>query len=288
MLWVKFFLVDLTLLMLLGSQNACGVLDFKPKQKTPSPTPTPTPTPEIWQPAISTSWQLQLTGTIDTSLPVQMYDIDLFDASQDTIDQLHAQGIKVICYFSAGTKEAWRTDVGDLPASAVGNALGNYPDENWLDIRDATVRKIMAARMDTAVSKKCDGLDPDNVDAFTYDTDGNDQNDTGFGLTASDQLDYNRFLATEAHARVLGIGLKNDVDQIAELINYFDWMIDEECFYYNECDKLLPFVQQGKAVFEIEYGDQTTANNVCQEASSRNFNTLIKNKNLDNFRIPCP
>ena len=33
----------------------------------------------VWRPAPCTSWQWQLTGTIDTSFDVEMYDIDLFD-----------------------------------------------------------------------------------------------------------------------------------------------------------------------------------------------------------------
>jgi hypothetical protein len=39
-----------------------------------------------------------------------MYDIDLFDAPQSTIDSLHAAGKIVICYFSAGSFEDWRPD----------------------------------------------------------------------------------------------------------------------------------------------------------------------------------
>lgn len=50
-------------------------------------------------------------------------------------------------------------------------------------------------RLDVAVYKGCDGVEPDNVDGYT--------NNTGFILTAEDQLMYNRFLADEAHERGL-------------------------------------------------------------------------------------
>ena len=59
----------------------------------------------IWQPLPGTSWQWQLQNSIDTSFDVQMYDIDLFDAPQATIDTLKADGRKIICYFSAGSYE---------------------------------------------------------------------------------------------------------------------------------------------------------------------------------------
>ena len=62
-------------------------------------------TGEWWEPVPGTSWQWQLSGETDPTLDVQMYDIDLFEAQQEVIDQLHAHGRVVICYFSAGTYE---------------------------------------------------------------------------------------------------------------------------------------------------------------------------------------
>src|SRR6185503_12555875 len=105
----------------------------------------------------------------------------------------------------------------------------------------------MRARMDVAVTRGCDAVDPDNVDGFA--------NPSGFPLTAEDQLDYNRFLAAEAHARGLAVGLKNDVGQVDDLVADFDFQVNEECFDYDECDTLVPFVDAGKAVFQLQYGD---------------------------------
>jgi hypothetical protein len=96
---------------------------------------------EVWQPQPGTSWQWQLTGSVDTSIDVVMYDIDLFDVPQATIDSLHADGRIVICYFSAGSREDWRPDAGEFPQGAIGNRLDNWPGENWIDIHDATVRE---------------------------------------------------------------------------------------------------------------------------------------------------
>ena len=251
-------------------------------QPNPQPTPQPNPQPDpggIWRPAPGTSWQWQLTGTIDTSLNVKMFDIDLYDASQSIIDKIHAKGAKVICYFSAGSREDWRPDAGQFPSAAIGDELDGWPGENWIDIRNAGVRDIMKKRLDLAKTKKCDGVEPDNIDGYS--------NQNGLGLTASDQLSYNRFLATEAHARGLSIGLKNDLDQVKALVADFDWALNEECFQYDECDLLKPFIQAGKAVFTAEYGGQSLVNQICPKANALNFDTIIKNLDLDAFRIAC-
>lgn len=239
----------------------------------------------VWVPPPGTNWQWQLTGTIDTSLDVEMYDIDLFDAPQAVIDALHADGRIVVCYFSAGSYEDWRPDAGDFPMQALGKPLDGWPGERWLDVRDPMVRAVQAARLDLAAAKNCDGVEPDNVDGY--------QNDTGFPLTARDQLDYNTWLATEAHARGLSVGLKNDLDQVEALEPLFDWALDEECVAYDECDRLAPFVAAGKAVFHVEYVDdpaegQAKADAVCPVTAPLSFSTLIKQWDLDAWRIACP
>ena len=135
------------------------------------------------------------------------------------------------------------------------------------------------ARLDRAKMRGCDGVEPDNVDGYA--------NANGVGLTASSQLDYNRFLADEAHMRGLSVGLKNDLDQIPQLVDRFDWALNEECFKYSECGTLKPFIDAGKAVFQVEYGTQTRANAVCPSAVARKFSTLVKKLELDATRIAC-
>lgn len=98
----------------------------------------------------------------------------------------------------------------------------------------------MSKRLDLAKSKGCDGVEPDNIDAYIQ------VNGGGFKVTYQDQLNYNIWLAREAHARNLSIGLKNDVDQVKDLVSHFDWALNEECYQYNECDTLLPFIRGKK------------------------------------------
>jgi Glycoside-hydrolase family GH114 len=59
----------------------------------------------VWHPAPVTSWQIQLTGTVDTTPDVQMFDIDLFDVDASVVATLHHKGAKVICHTSAGRFE---------------------------------------------------------------------------------------------------------------------------------------------------------------------------------------
>jgi len=65
--------------------------------------------------------------------------------------------------------------------------------------------------MDLCKSKGFDSVDADNVDGYT--------NTTGFPLTAADQLAYNASLRTpRTRGRGLTIALKNDLDQIPQLV----------------------------------------------------------------------
>lgn len=230
-------------------------------------------TSNVWRPRPGTTWQWQLSGEIDTSLAVEMYDVDLFVAPDTALRQLHSRGVKIVCYFSAGTYEPNRPDTGALPAKVIGKSLPNWPDERWLDIRSPVVRALVRSRLDLAVKRGCDGVEPDNVDAY--------DNDSGFTLTGDDQLAFNRFIAAEAHLRKLSVGLKNDLDQIPALVDSFDWALVEECMHYNECDALAPFIRANKAVFHVEYRD------ACPVAKPGRFDTLIKRSELDAFRVSC-
>jgi hypothetical protein len=232
-----------------------------------------------WKPKPGTSWQIQLNGALDTSLAVDVYDVDLFDTPAATITALHQRGHKVICYFNAGAHEDWRPDAADFPGGVVGSAMEGWAGERWVDIRSLALRKLLRARLDLAVQKGCDGVDPDNVDGYLH--------RTGFPLTAEDQLTFNRFLAEAAHARGLAVGLKNDMDQVPQLVQDFDWQLNEECFQRGECESLRPFIDAGKPVFSIEYGDASLAQRVCPQARALGFSTLVKPLELGAERIAC-
>jgi hypothetical protein len=206
-----------------------------------------------------------------------VYDIDLFDTSASLIAELHADGRRVVCYFSAGSYEPWRPDADAFPEAVKGRKMDGW-DELWLDVRRIELlAPVVEGRLDLAVAKGCDAVEPDNVDGYA--------NDTGFALSYDDQIAYNMFLAAEAHARGLSIALKNDVEQVADLVDVFDFAVNEECFSWNECEALVPFVEAGKAVLGVEYELGTGA--FCSQANAMDFDFMRKNLDLGVYREPC-
>jgi hypothetical protein len=193
--------------------------------------------------------------------------------------QLHSKGRKVICYLSAGSYESNRPDSANFPAAIKGRALSGWPGERWLDVRQLNVLlPLIAARMDLCKQKGFDGVEPDNVDGY--------QNNTGFALTANDQATFNRAIAKLAHDRGLAVGLKNDLDQVAILQPAFDFAVNEQCFEYNECSLLSPFIKAGKPVLHVEY-DVPLAS-FCPATRALGFSSMLKSQNLNASRTPCP
>lgn len=241
---------------------------------------------EWYKPETNTSWQWQLQGDINTSYNVQVYDIDLFDTNTTLIQSLKDEGKKVICYFSAGSYENWRSDKESFPSSLLGNTLDGWAGEKWLDISNEALAPIMQARLDLAVQKGCDGVEPDNMDGY--------EDDTGFSLSADDQLAYNKFIANEARKRGLSVGLKNDLDQIDSLESYFDFVLNEQCHIHNKCGKMQSFTANNKAVLNAEYAKKYVNNEngerdkMCADSIALKIRTLVLPLSLDDsFRYSC-
>ncbi len=281
----------------------------------PSGTPTVVPTPGVWRPAPNTPWHWMIDHALDTNNPKDMglvdprgnvltftaplaYDIDGFfngydpdrnvvdkdgrytwnDPNDDAVAKLHALGKKVICYIDVGAYETYRPDAYKFPAAVIGKANPDWDGSYWLDIRRTDVLgPIMLARMKMCQAKGFDAIEPDEIDAYA--------NDSGFPLTYQDQINYNRFIADMAHSLGMSIGMKGDIDQVKDLEPYFDWVLNEDCFQYNECGLLKPFSTAGKAVFQVEYTRSTAA--FCPQANALNFNSMRMPLALNGGRWPC-
>lgn len=258
-----------------------GTLVNLPKALTDSgKTETPAdagPRPTL--PASTKAWQIQLSGSIDTSVGVPWYEIDAFDTDDSVIAALHAAGRTVSCYVSAGTDESWRADSADFPPAAVGKALADYSNERWVDVRDATVRSINQKRLARAAARGCDAVELSNVQGHT--------SDTGFPLTAADDLAYARLLVGAAHAAKLSVGASVSDDLVASLATEVDWGLTEECLAYDTCEAWKAVVAAGKTVFMIEYGSGTDAPVLCPKAAGLGFSLVIKRSSLDAFRVGC-
>ncbi len=239
------------------------------------------PAVDWWQPAPGLTWQWQLEGEVDTSIEAQVYDLDLY-VDQSVIDALQARGVKLICYISVGSYEDWRPDADQFPDVILGKKYEGWPGEKWLDIRRIDLlAPIMTARLDLCAIKGFDGVEPDNIEIH--------DSDTGFPLTYSDQLAYARWLANEAHARGLAIGLKNAPDMATDSLAFYDFAIVEDAYYYEWIDSMLPYISMGKPVFAAEYIDlRVDFKTACGQTTRAGVSLILKDRALSAFRMTCP
>jgi Glycoside-hydrolase family GH114 len=233
-----------------------------------------------WLPKPGTTWQIQRTGTLDTSVDASVFAIDLFATGSAEVASLKAAGRKLLCLFSGGVGHPSEPGFDALPPATVGNATSDRPTYKWLDVRDASVRSLMVGRLDAAIAKGCDAVSPTYVDGF--------QADTGFNLTAQHYKDFLRALVTEAHARTLSLGLENAVELAGDLAADLDFARNEQCVRFSECASLGPFTQREKAVFHVEYRPETALAQVCAVTSPLRLSTILKNQTLDAWRLACP
>jgi hypothetical protein len=252
---------------------------------TPPPPPPAPPSTGAWKPAPRTTWQWQITGVVDETVDAQMFDVDLFDTragekNAGVIGRLHNRGRIVVCYLDSGAWESYRPDAGRFPIEVRGNSTG-WSGERWLDIRPVSWPKfapIIWRRLDLAKSQGCDGVEPDQNNPVG--------NNPGFPITLADQKAWYLEVARQAHLRGLSVGMKNGIETVdAETVAAYDWALNEECFQYNECSLLKPFVTAGKAVFQVEYKLLTTE--FCARARSLGFNSMRKRLALDAWREVC-
>ncbi len=234
--------------------------------------------PAVWRPAPGLSWHWQLDGALDLDRDVDVYDVDLFDTPTAVIGKLQARGVKVICYLSAGSWEPYRPDAHTVPEAAIGGPLPGWPDERWLDIRHEAVLAMMVRRLWLAAAKGCDGVELDNMQSWI-------EPNTGFWLTAYDQIAFALTLFAEGRRRGLAVGLKNDLPQMQALLPDLDFVIVEQCYEYDECDPLDAVVAAGKAAFVAEY--KVAPGLFCPDAKRRRFGAIHTTEALDGPGRSC-
>lgn len=236
-----------------------------------------------WKPLVpGTSWNWQLDGRpADSSMldglanPRKMLDIDLDATSAAEVARLKAKGIYVVCYTEVGSYNTEREDAAEFEKvpGLIGKRMEGFDKEFWIDVRmtDALM-PIMAARLDKARAKGCDGVEPDLDDSF-------DQGEqaTGFDLSMEDLLYYLQLLVEAAHARGLSMGLKNGPEMAPYAATFADWALNEECNLHRECDGYKAFVERNKAVFQVEYrSNGTRLQDFCPADNRNGFDGLLK------------
>ncbi|KAH6895118.1 glycoside hydrolase superfamily [Thelonectria olida] len=222
--------------------------------------------------------------TVDDIIPkaAKVWDIDLGHAHDypTLIPTLKKAGKFVICYFNAGARQTWDSDVDQFPAEVIGKSL-SYPyedEEAYVDIRDARVLDIMKARLDGAVAVGCDAVDPDNVDAWAQ----GGEDATGFNLKSSDYVTYLKNLAAYAHSikteegNPLLVGQKNAPEIAEQLSSTLDFAVLEECRGTPDggepfCSDFQTYIEKDKPVLQIEYPPSVSESSGTLSSSDEKF-----------------
>jgi len=237
----------------------------------------------IWQPKPGTTWNYILTGSIYLHFEnSDILDIDLFDKSEEDIQYYHEGGKKVICYFSGGIFDE-RSDkdefykVDGLVNKDLKKTVGNY----WLDIRKEELKPILKARMELAVSKKCDGIDVDYLDGYENEKLQKAWSDNP--LTKEDAVAFAKWLAATAHELDLAIGLRNSLFMIDEVGDDFDFAVNENCNISrkkpSKCYLYKDFLQKDKAVFVVFFQKSVNGNTeICEAIEGYNFSVILKER----------
>ena len=281
-----------------------------------------------WTPALQTRWQYQLEGKqrrfVDTGginvdicmapstggacVSPEVYDIDLYvdtNISGDGnfvmntagVDAIHARGRHALCYLSAGDIESFRPDYQafvDFDAQCGHCLIGKpfsrtFSDEFWANINDDQgqsdfMLQMMEQRVQKCAAAGFDGIEFDVVDAYAQ-----GQTVTGWDISYATQLDYDQRLANLAHTYGMTVALKNDLGQLTDLMPYFDYAINEQCFQFEECDNNPPpgypaWVAAGKAVFQVEY--RRSPRRFCPLANAANYNSIKKGASFNLYDRP--
>ena len=220
----------------------------------------------LWLPTadvpIHWQWQLSTDFVYPTQVipNVTVYDLDWELTSTSVINSLHSIGCKVIAYIEIGDYTSGRYDSSQFTAldaaaptssKILGNQISGFSDK-WIDIRasnpkSAQLRALLQARMQLAKDKGFDAIEPDCINAYG--------DNSGFPITAADQLEFNKWVAATAHAIGLSVCLKSDVDQATALEPYFDFVLDEESYNYGQLGDYGAFLAHNKAVLNCEYAN---------------------------------
>lgn len=237
----------------------------------------PVPIPP-WPTGPTPTWQWQLRGEFDPNVDAEVFVLDAFRTPVEDVRRLRERDRRAVCHVDVGTYEPDRPDAERFPETVLG-APAHAEGERWLDVRQWSVLEpVLADRFRLCYGKGFTAVMPAHMDGYAR--------TSGFPLTFDDQLVFNRRLAALARSTKLSPGLTNDLEQVVALEPSFDFAVNEECFSRAECDQLLPFVEAGKPVFQVEYHELGEAH--CTDAQGYGFATIRKQRELTAWRELCP
>ncbi len=277
-----------------------------------SPTPATVLPTSWWVPPLGVvPWQWELDHTLDLSNTTDMgtndtlpngqpapdpvvYDIDAIDTPASTVAALHAMGDHAICYtevgsagnYYAASEEGLATSYFQQfkDAGVLGRKLSDYP-EYFLNINSQATLNIV----EDMIAQQCYAKGFDAVETDLDETNNENEGNTGFTITESDEQNYLTALAGFMHSLGLGWIAKNlddTGDNFATIMEPLaDGMITEQCNQYDTCGALSAYVGT-KAVFNAEYPPETTSE-FCVSDNALGFNGALFPVALNGPRHPC-
>jgi hypothetical protein len=230
---------------------------------------------------------------------VTLYDVDGINNSAAGVAALHQRGATVICYievgsagnyYSAADEGVAVTYYAQLKAAGdLGSSMQGYP-EKYLNIKAASTVSIIESMIRQQCSAKgFDAVEPDIDDSYT--------DSTGFAVTEAQNVTFDRTLGAYAHKLGLGWGQKNgdnDAAFSAALEPTTDFLLDEECNYYQTCGIVTPpYLKAGKLVLNAEYTDDWGSNTkadlakFCAADLTAGIDGTLFTSDLSGQRDPC-
>jgi len=228
-----------------------------------------------------------------------VYDIDAIINPASTVTALHKLGDRAICYievgaagnyYSPGEEHLKVTYYQQLSrAHDLGAAMPGFP-ERYLNVNAPSTVKIIEAMIAQQCSAKgFDAVEPDIDDSYT--------DRTGFTITEADDIRYDLTLAAYAHGLGLAWGQKNgdnDTEFSKELEPHADFLLDEECRYYQTCGIVAaPYTHARKLALDAEFaGDWRLSvpadlRRFCPADSASHVDGTLFGAALSGQRSPC-
>ncbi|CAM9590329.1 unnamed protein product [Ectocarpus sp. 13 AM-2016] len=176
----------------------------------------------------------------------------------------------------------------------VGNSWNDWQGEKFLDITQHSVRGLMEARVEKAARMSCDAVEPDNMSNWN-------QEGTGLTISRDEPVTYNKYQNRKAvtflqffsdfgslfwvREHGMHVGMKNAIELLGDLSDYYDFGINESCHVWKECGAYkIPFTDKDKPVFNVEcdadYG-------ICDEANGERLDTIFKEYDLNAAMCSC-
>ncbi|HEY2794263.1 MAG TPA: endo alpha-1,4 polygalactosaminidase [Micromonosporaceae bacterium] len=203
-----------------------------------------------WTAGYGQRWQIQLGGSIDESMNVTYYDLDPVTTTQETVHAIASSKHRMICHLNIDAIDVVTPDAAMLPAKVKGKAAGDRLQ--WLNIREwSAVGPVVRNALDLCKTKGFQGVDADMADGYAY--------DTGFDLTAADQIAYDRNVVSMAQGMGLAIAVRTTPALVAALEPDTDFAVIAGCAEAGTCTEYRAYAQHNKPVLDVETAAAPTA-----------------------------